>query len=67
MTFVQLNKLFASFSLVLAKEKRVLCMGWHLLSWFVLLLFVQNGGESVWQRKELNLVLTPHSRNPWLA
>lgn len=67
MTFVQLNKLFASFYLVLAKEKSVLCMGWHLLSWFVLLLFVQNGGESVWQRKELNLVLTSHSTNPRLA
>lgn len=26
-------------------------MGWHLLSWIVLLLLVQNGGESVWQRK----------------
>lgn len=29
----------------------LLRMGWHLLFYFVLLLFVQHRGESVWQRK----------------
>lgn len=33
-------------------------MGWHLLFYFVLLLFVQHRGESVWQRKSWSSILS---------
>lgn len=39
-------------------------MGWHLLSWFVLLLCAQNGGEPVWQRLGAKSCADPSQQKP---